>query len=73
MLIRVIKNIYKNLGGKKTHKKGLAIILMNRHWNTLDWILPPLEQLMTYFTPSLTLFLEKTFCLISLDTSLLVL
>ena len=33
---------------------------------TLDWILPPLEQLMTFFIPSLTLFLEKIFCLISL-------
>jgi len=33
--------------------------------------LPPLEQLMTYFTPSLTLFLKKTFCLISLDLILL--
>ena len=34
-------------------------IIKYRPWNTLDWILLPLEQLMTYFTPSLTLFLEK--------------
>ena len=42
-------------------------------WNTLDWILPQLEQLMTSFIPSLTLFLKKTFCLISLVMLLLVL
>ena len=35
--------------------------------------LTALEQLMTFFTLSLTSFQEKTFCLISLDTSLLVL
>ena len=51
----------------------LSIGHISQILNTLDWILPPLEQLMTFFTPSLTLFLEKTFCLISLVMLLLVL
>ena len=34
-------------------------IIKYRPWNTLDWILPPLEQLMTFFTLSLTFISGK--------------
>ena len=48
-------------------------IIRYRPWNTLDWILLPQEQLMTFSTPSLSLFLEETFCLMSSVMLLLVL